>query len=145
MTGTCECFIDTNILVYAYDTTEKEKHKKSRLLLSKCWQRKIRLAISTQVLSEFFVVVTRKIQNRLTVDDAQQIIMDLVKHDCWQILEIKPATILNAIKASKVHKTSYWDTLIAETMKENQVFKIYTENKKDFARVPQLEIINLFE
>jgi len=62
-------FVDTNVLVYAYDRSDPEKQRRALQVLD-------RLAItgagmiSAQVLSEFFVAVTRKIVAPLSVDEA---------------------------------------------------------------------------
>ena len=52
--------IDSNILVYAFDSSEKPKHKKAKELLKKCWNGERKFAVSTQNLSEFFVNATKK-------------------------------------------------------------------------------------
>jgi len=46
--------IDTNILVYSYDTTDEKKHQKAKELLEQCWQRKKTYAISAQNLKKSF-------------------------------------------------------------------------------------------
>ena len=45
--------IDTNILVYAYDRSEGEKHELCKRLVNKCWKLWDNYSISTQSLSEF--------------------------------------------------------------------------------------------
>lgn len=42
------------------------------------------------------------------------------------------------------YQTHYWDYLIASTMKENAVKEIYTENTKDFEKIPELKVVNPF-
>lgn len=53
-------FVDTNVLVYAYDRSEPEKQKRALEVLDHLAIYRIGI-ISTQILAEFFVSVTRKI------------------------------------------------------------------------------------
>lgn len=66
-------------------------------------------ALSTQVLQEFFVVVTKKVKNPISLDTAFQIISDL---KLWKVATIKVEDILEAIKFSQRYKISLWDALI---------------------------------
>jgi predicted nucleic acid-binding protein len=52
-------FVDTNILLYAYDATAGERHEAASALVDRLWRER-RGAISVQVLQEFYVNVTRK-------------------------------------------------------------------------------------
>ena len=52
-------FIDTNIIIYAYDVTAGSKHETARILLADLWNSGLGV-ISTQVLQEFFVNVVQK-------------------------------------------------------------------------------------
>lgn len=52
-------FVDTNVLAYAHDRSEPAKQPIARVLLAGLWRDRAG-AISTQVLQEFYVVVTRK-------------------------------------------------------------------------------------
>ena len=57
-------FIDTNILVYAYDRTAGIKFDRARALMESLWDRGEGV-LSTQVLQEFYVAVTSKIPQPL--------------------------------------------------------------------------------
>jgi len=52
-------FFDTNILVYAFDKSDKEKHHISANLIKSAFENR-NGSVSTQVLQEFFVVTTKK-------------------------------------------------------------------------------------
>jgi len=138
------CFIDTNILVYAFDRSEAKKNKKARQLIGKCFKGEVLLATSTQTLSEFFVVVTKKIQKPIAGSQASGIIRNIIDFKGFSILTIKPGTIVSAANACTETTAHYWDCLIAETMKENSVYRIYTENTKDFGKIGGIEVINPF-
>ncbi len=134
--------IDTNILVYYYDASEAEKHKISNDLINKCWKKELVLAISSQNLSEFFSVTTRK--NILTKKIATEIISDIIKFSNFIKIDFTHNTVLDAAHISEEHNMPYWDSLLAATMRQNGIVNIYTENTKDF-KMPWLNVVNPFE
>lgn len=64
-------FLDTNIVTYAYDISAGEKHKLAKEHMIDCWNSRVGL-ISTQVLQEFFVTVTKKLSKPLEVKLAKK-------------------------------------------------------------------------
>jgi len=52
-------FVDTNILVYGYDVSAGKKHEIAKELLKELWDTR-RGCLSTQVLQEFYVTITKK-------------------------------------------------------------------------------------
>ncbi len=136
--------LDTNILVYAYDTSKREKREVCKGFVRRCLEGEEEYAISIQNLSEFYVVVTGKIENPLPPEVAEKRIEGMIEYAGW--VKIKPDvdTISHAIKISRRYRIHYWDALLAATMKESGISKIYTENTWDFDKVPWLEVINPF-
>ena len=65
-----EFLVDTNILVYAYDTSEGEKHTKAKEIVEKVWK-KGGGAITLQNLAEFVFVVIRKVKNPIPISEAK--------------------------------------------------------------------------
>ncbi|MBI5072924.1 PIN domain-containing protein [Candidatus Woesearchaeota archaeon] len=136
--------IDTNILVYAYDSADPKKQKIAKALLEKCWKRETIYAISAQNLAEFFVVVTQKIPNKMPLENAEQIIKDISTFSNWNVLHYEEGTVQKAIERYKEKKKHFWDAVIVETMKENDIKHIYTENEKDFEIFEEIKAINPF-
>ncbi|MBI4162137.1 MAG: PIN domain-containing protein [Candidatus Aenigmarchaeota archaeon] len=134
--------IDTNILVYYYDMSEAEKHKIVNDLINKCWKREAYFAVSTQNLSEFFSVTTRK--NILTKKASMEIVSDIIKFSNFIKFDFTYNTVLDAAAISEEHNMPYWDSLLAATMRQSGIVNIYTENKKDF-KMPWLNVVNPFE
>ncbi len=140
-----EALIDTNILVYAYDTAEPQKRLVCRKLVQKCWEKEVLSAVLIQNLAEFYSVVTKKIERPISKGEAEEIIYEIAKSGIWKILEIKITTLATAINFSKLYGLGIYDSLIAAAMTENAIPTIYTENEKDFKRIPGLEVINPFK
>lgn len=131
--------IDTNIIVYAYDTSEGGKHRASRNLLRQIWKEGGGV-ICLQNLMEFFVIITRKVENPIDVGEAKTIVEDFLKSDNWRIIDRDTDTFFKAIDLVAEHKVHFWDAVIAACMEENDLTEIITENKKDFEKIPHIQI-----
>ncbi len=107
MTGD-SVFIDTNVLVYAYDAKAGRKHEIARDLLIEFWS-KGGAALSIQVLQEFYVTVTRKITRPIEPRLAREIVEDLLT---WNVVVVDGASVLAAIDLQGQEKISFWDALI---------------------------------
>jgi predicted nucleic acid-binding protein len=137
MTG--KCFIDTNILVYAYDTSEPEKQQSALSILDSLMIPQ-RGYISTQVLSEFIVVVTKKIPNPLTLEQAERSIHRLCQS--LIVLQINEAIIIEALRGVKVHHLSFWDSMIWATAKLNQVGIVLCEDFSTNSVIEGIRFVN---
>ena len=60
MSGLPREFVDTNILIYAFDSTAGDKRKVAVELISRLWLDRAG-CLSLQVLQEFYVAATRKL------------------------------------------------------------------------------------
>ena len=83
-------FFDTNILVYAFDKSDKLKHNISSNLIKTAFENR-NGCISTQVLQEFFVVTTQKIEKILTINESRDIIKDF---SVWTVIDTNLPVIL---------------------------------------------------
>jgi len=90
-------FLDTNILVYAYDTSQPEKQAQAQALLTQGIEQE-NVVLSAQVLGEFFVVVTRRIQTPLSAEEAEQVI------ELLGILPVVEIDLKLVRRALSVHK-----------------------------------------
>lgn len=101
-------FIDSNILIYAYNRAEPQKQSVATDLVASFLQNE-NAVVSVQVLGEFFSVVTRRIPNPLSVEEATAVI-DLISS--LRVLDIDSAMVRRAIATHSRYGTTYWDSLI---------------------------------
>ena len=101
-------FIDTNILVYAYDRHDPRKQKIAQELLTDGIEQE-NLVLSVQVLGEFFTVATRHIPQPVTSDEAREIIATI---SILPVQEIDLAMVNRAIDTHQTYQIAYWDALI---------------------------------
>lgn len=138
---TDKILIDTNILVYAYDTAEPDKQDTALNVIDNLVAAGNSF-ISTQILSEFFVTVTKKIPAPLTLEQAEQRIINFCQ--IWPVLQINDIIVLEAVRGVKDHSFSYWDALIWGTARLNQVGLIISEDFSHDGFVEGVRFLNPF-
>lgn len=134
-------FIDTNILVYANDRSEKAKHDQAKKILVDGIENE-NITLSTQVLSEFFVTVTRKIKVKLPENIAKKEILLL---NAIEIVEIDFKMVIQAIDISKKIGLSYWDSLIIAAAQKAKCCILYSEDLNPGQTINGITIINPFK
>ena len=117
-------FVDTNVLVYAYDNQDAQKQQQAKTLLRRLWLEQSG-CISIQVLQEFYVTTTRKLAKPLTVVEASQIISDL---GLWHIHQPQVEDILSAIQIQQRYQLSFWDSMIIRSAAQLGCSIIWTED-----------------
>lgn len=101
-------FVDTNILVYAYDRASPTKHERAKTLVQSLW-RSDQGCVSTQVLQEFYVTAIRKIKQPLHPDYAAQIVADLAQ---WKVFAPGGQDVIEAIQLHRRYTISFWDAMV---------------------------------
>lgn len=137
-----EMFYDTTILVYAHDEAEPQKRDLCKKLVEAVFKGESKGVVSNQILSELFSVLTSQMRIPLQADIAEKIVQDFIESTNWIKINYDVNTVKLAMSTSKFHKVPFWDVLIVETMKENGLEKIVTENEKDFKKIPGIKVIN---
>lgn len=120
-------FLDSNILVYAYDRTQEAKWNRARAFLEELWASR-KATMSVQVLQEFFRVVTRKLPHPLNVREARAIVADLSK---WPCHRPGAADVLAAIDLHEELKISFWDAMIVHSARRMGCSVLWTEDLND--------------
>jgi predicted nucleic acid-binding protein len=134
-------FVDTNILVYAYDHTAEAKFNRSRELMEKLWDSGEGV-LSTQVLEEFYVTVTAKIPNRLKPAEARQIISDL---GSWRVAVLETKDILMASEIAERYQVSFWDGLILAAAHKEEAAILWSEDLNDGQKYGETTAYNPFK
>lgn len=133
-------FVDTNILIYAHDLDSGNKNKKASRLLHGLWENHTG-ALSTQVLQEFYVNITRKIPSPLSKSTARGIISNYM---AWHVELNNPQTLLHASEIEERYQLSFWDSLIIAAAYQSGADKILTEDLNHGQVVEGLKIENPF-
>lgn len=129
-------FVDTNVLVYIFDDDSPRKQKVARELLD---EEADRIVLSTQVLSEFYVTVTRKLARPLSTDraiEALDALCDLPIHT------LGTEVVRLAVRRSARSQVSYRDALIIETALAAGASVLLTEDLQDGQKFGDLRVAN---
>jgi predicted nucleic acid-binding protein len=133
-------FVDTNILVYAHDTSEAVKHDIARGRLEALWAERSG-SLSTQVLQEFYVVATRKFDPPMTRSDAREVV---VAYSAWGLIQIDPELIVAASELEETNALSFWDALIVEAARRSGAATLLTEDLQDGQQFGEIRVENPF-
>ena len=134
-----DCFLDTNILVYAAAKQEGDDHKRKRALQLIETEN---FGISAQVLQEFYVTVTRKLEIPLTPDQALEWMELLETFPC---LSIDKTLVKIGVETSLRYQTSYWDGAILAAAKAMGAKKLFSEDLNHNQFYGSVEVCNPFE
>jgi len=136
-------FVDTNILVYAFDLDEPEKKLIAETLLRKTLEGYGPLHISNQIIAEFARTLTQKIRTPYPTHQTKAFLQSFYTHR-WIIHPYSLDTINSALELLSKYNTPFWDALIAATMMENHIYQIYTEDMA-FNKIPGIKAVNPFK
>ena len=119
-------FADTNILLYAVsrDPAERGKAERARGLLTER-----DLALSVQVLQEFYVQATRDGRvDPLTHEQAAKLVESFLR---FPLADITPAVVLAAISTRHRFGISHWDAAILEAARSLGCDTVLSEDLSD--------------
>ncbi len=133
-------FFDTNTLVYANDTGSPEKRSKARELIRQAIISGMGV-ISSQVLAEFWVTVTRKLKSPLSPDTARE---QIVLFSAFHVQPIDQATVLEAIRIQERCRLSYWDAQIIASARFAKADLVYSEDLKEGGEYEGIAVENPF-
>jgi predicted nucleic acid-binding protein len=131
--------IDTNILVYAYDVGEPDKRARAISVLDHVFQLRCG-ALTTQVLSEFFVTVTRKLEQPLSTDEAERSVRNYSAS--WPVFAVGASDVAMAIRGVRRHGLSYWDSLIWAVAKNQGPNHVLSEDFSSESRIDGVRFTN---
>ncbi len=134
------CFVDTNVLVYLFDRDEPTKQAVARGLLERVTSG-MDLVISTQVLQEFYVTVTRKLRLPLAPQEAYEAV---ARFSSFSTVHIDPTLVLDAIRMSQQHQVSLWDALVIESALTAGCDRLLTEDLHHGWEIRSLQVENPF-
>jgi|SRR6202022_3263779 predicted nucleic acid-binding protein len=132
-------FIDTNVLIYAHDVDANAKHQIAKEVLHELWSERTGV-LSIQVLQEFYVNVTRKIQSPLSKDLARLVVSS---YAIW-CMETTPTEILAAFRIEDESRIGFWDALIVSSAAKSGATRIFSEDLNAGQRIAGVLVENPF-
>jgi predicted nucleic acid-binding protein len=133
-------FVDTNVLIYAFDRAEPRKQAIAAEHLERLWTERSG-ALSTQILQEFYSVATNQFKLAMTAAEAREVVELYAE---WPVTVIQPADILNASGIHERHQLSFWDALVLQAAIVAGADRLLTEDLQDGLEVQGVRIQNPF-
>jgi len=133
-------FVDTNVLVYALDRSDSPKKLVAQRLMNELMEED-RLRLSTQVLQELFVTLTRKVSRRCTTAEALAILEDL---SAWPLVLVDYAAIRSAGRLADQAQLSFWDALVVVAAARTGAKVVYTEDLNSGQEILGVRVCNPF-
>jgi predicted nucleic acid-binding protein len=133
-----EVFLDTNIVVYAVDTTRGAAHKRQ---IARKILRQGGFGISTQVLQEFYVTTTKKLKRPLSISTAARWVDQLCRAD---VVMLDASLIKLGIAYSSRYQISYWDGAIIAAAEALGATTVYSEDFSHGQSYGDIKVVNPF-
>ena len=131
-------FFDTNVLAYTDDHDSPTKQSRALALFEEA-RRTGAGVVSTQVMQEYFVTVTRKLG--VPVDVARRKVELFAR---LGLVVIDLADVLAAIDLHRLHQIAFWDALVVRAAQRANCSVLYTEDMQHGRRIDGLSILNPF-
>ena len=135
---TAKFFVDTNVLVYAASNAAADQARRDLAL--ELLDRSD-LALSAQVLAEFYSVATSKAKLNMTHDDAVVLLQSLVR---IPVCPITRELVMEAVELRQRCKISYWDAAIIAAAKQMGCTAVYSEDLNPGQNYDGVAVINPF-
>lgn len=133
-------FIDTNVLVYAFEKSASSKKRAAQQLLAELMGED-RLRVSTQVLQELFVTLTRKAAQPCSHQEALTVLEDLT---AWPLMVVDYAAIRAAAELAGQAALSFWDALAVVAAARSGARLLYSEDLNDGQEILGVRVTNPF-
>jgi predicted nucleic acid-binding protein len=133
-------FADTNLLVYARDTSDPTKHARAAEWMRHLWETGDG-RLSIQVLQEYYVTVTRKLRPGLPKDAARADVQDL---SAWRPAAIGVEGIEVGWSIEDRFGLSFWDSLIVAAAHVAGCQVILTEDLQDGMEFDGVRVVDPF-
>ncbi len=137
---TAKVFVDTNVLVYSRDASEPQKQELAMAWMVHLWSTRTG-KLSYQVLQEFYVTVTAKLQPGLDPENARKDVRALL---AWRPIMVNDCVFENAWLIQDRRQLSWWDALIISAAQLADCRYLLTEDLQADQEFGRLRVTNPF-
>ena len=134
-------FVDTKVLISAEDGAEADKQHSALAWIERLWRARSG-RLSTQVLNEFYVNVTRRLKPAMPQGDARARVRRYAAG--WNPWQIDRATVETAWAMEARHGLQYWDCLVLAAAQHSGCTLVLSEDMQHEGRYGAVQVINPF-
>jgi predicted nucleic acid-binding protein len=131
-------FVDTNILMYAHDTSAGAKHERAKALVENLWRQRVGV-VSTQVLQELCVNLRRKAGHPVDLRTVREIVADYLS---WDVVTNTGESVLEALQLEEHYQISFWDALVVQAAEASGAAVLYSEDLSDGQTYRGVRVVN---
>jgi len=133
-------FVDSNVLIYAYDVDAGAKRELAEARLRELWTSQGG-RLSVQVLQEFYVNATQKLASPVARSTAREIVK---AYGVWIHRATSAETVIRAAEICEFARISFWDSLIVASAEEAEADEILSEDFNDGQLIAGIKVVNPF-
>lgn len=134
-------FVDTNVFVYARDSSEPEKHSRAVAWLNALWASRLGRT-SFQVLNQYYVTVTQKLAHALPPQEARDDVRDLLT---WRPVSQDANVLTDAWHVQDRLGFTWWDSLVVAAARACNAEVLLTEDLQHGQVIDGLRVLSPFE
>lgn len=134
-------FVDTNVLVYLYDSGHPSKSRAAADLLAGLWREQSGRT-SVQVLNELYVTLTRKLTRKMNPDQAWDIVEALL---AWNPQTNDRELLTRGRQIEQRYRLSWWDSLVVAAAQLQDCSLLLTEDLQPGMTFGSVRVINPFQ
>ena len=136
---TARSFLDSNVLLYAYDPRDPAKRQIATVVMERLSAGR-RGVISTQVLGEFFSIATRKLG--MPVQSVRERLAHLTTQ--FEVIGISVEVVWEAVRIAGKHRINFWDAQVLAVARMHQIPLVLSEDMQDGGVIDGVRIMNPF-
>ncbi len=133
-------FVDTNVFAYVFDDSERNKQATAGKRLEQ-EQREREIVVSTQVLQELYVALTRGKSPIASPEIAERAVHEVSK---YTVAQVDTTAVFAAIAASRQSHISFWDALIIRAAADSGCSVLLSEDLNDGQVIEGVRVENPF-
>ena len=137
---TAPVFVDSNVLIYTRDSGHPDKQRRAAEWMTALWSSKCG-RLSVQVLTEYYVNVTRKLHPGLDQEIARQDVRALL---AWTPIGLDSRVLEQAWHIEDRHHLNFWDALIVGAAHVGRCRYLLTEDLQDGQEIGKVLVVNPF-
>jgi len=122
-------FVDTDVLIYARDRGDLSKQSRAAQWLAVLWREGLGRT-SVQVLSEFYLSLTRKLSTPVAPEDAWQ---EVTTFFAWRPQPLDVPLLCRAREIERRYRLGWWDSTIVAAAQLQDCTILLTEDLQDGA------------
>ena len=130
-------FLDTNILAYAVDKRDPEKHSLAREAMRRA-EEHAAVVVSTQILLELHSVLTSKL--RMDPAQSRALVQAISRH--YEVVTLTAELIIRSLDAHIIHKISHWDACVLIAASAAGCRELWSEDFQTGAVIEGIKIVN---